>query len=241
MNIFEDIIKYSIYIESEVFRLGAQMLKDFINGYFLLWYHLLDFRSPEVADASFIVPESVRLSLLLFAAPVRRFLSISTYSTAEPSRKLRHIVSMHNVEAGGPLFQLRVWMVSMGLLEAVQESDVLWWAKLWVETLWQARGGDVKSCPQLTDFDWGGGFAFVKVEDGSVAKGDNEEKDSVVLERKEVAETVSSVIWLGKLQGERYREVCGRVNEILKSREKVLNVKVLPERPASGVEFQLSN
>lgn len=42
-----------------------------------------------------MVLESVRLSLLLFAAPVRRFLSISTYSTAEQLKKLRHIMLLN--------------------------------------------------------------------------------------------------------------------------------------------------
>ena len=45
MDIFEDIVKYSLSIENEVFRKGAPVVKDFINGYFLLWYHLLEFQS----------------------------------------------------------------------------------------------------------------------------------------------------------------------------------------------------
>ena len=142
MDIFDDIVKYSLYIENEVFRKGAPVVKDFINGYFLLWYHLLAFQSPEDGDNSFVILESVHLSLLLFAAPVRRFLSISTYSTAEQLKKLRHIIVLNGVSGveSSPLWQLRVWMVSMGFLEAAKEEDVLWWAGLWVETLANADG-----------------------------------------------------------------------------------------------------
>ena len=57
---------------------------------------------------------------------------------------------------------------------------------------------------------------------------DKAENDSVV-------STVSSVVWLGKLQGERYREVCDRVDEILKSRETGVEMKALVERPAIKV------
>jgi hypothetical protein len=243
MDIFDDIIKYSLYIENEVFRKGAPVVKDFINGYFLLWHHLLDFRSADDGDEIFVILESVRLSLLLFAAPVRRFLSISTYSTAEQLRKLRHIVSIHNVEAGSPLFQLRVWMVSMGFSEAEQESDVLWWAKLWVETLWHVRGGNGKSHPELEDFDWKDGFAFV--EESKVAKSEENENERKAIEDKDnanlTAAAVSSVIWLERLQGERYHEMCGRVHGILQSKETVTQIKVLVERPASKAKLQISD
>ena len=77
-----------------------------------------------------MILESVRLSLLLFAVTARRLLSISTYSTSEQLRKLRHIISLHSVDDKGPLFQLRIWMVNMGFLEVVWENDVLWWARL---------------------------------------------------------------------------------------------------------------
>ena len=57
-------------------------------------------------------------------------------------KKLRHIIVLNGVSGveSGPLWQLRVWMVSMGFLEAVREEDVLWWAGLWVETLANADG-----------------------------------------------------------------------------------------------------
>jgi hypothetical protein len=235
MDIFDDIVKYSLYIENEVFHKGAPALKDFINGYFLLWYHLLNYQSLEDGDENFVILESVRLSLLLFAATVRRFLSISTYSTAEQLRKLRHIISMHEVDENGPLFRLRIWMVSMGFFEAVQESDVLWWARLWVETL--AQAWDAANAPKLEDFDWKDGFAFVK-KDSADCKTVKKSKKHEEVEQDEVATTISSVIWLSKLQGERYREACDRVDEILKSRETCPEVKNLVERP---VGKQLSN
>ena len=114
----------------------------------------------------------MRLSLLFFAAPVRRFLSISTCSTVEQLKKLRHIIFLNGVATGGPLWQLRVWMVSTGFLEAVKEEDVFWWAGLWVETLAQAAYYSKE--PQLQDFDWKDGFVFVKHDEKT--EGGNREK-----------------------------------------------------------------
>ena len=55
------------------------------------------------------------------------------------------------------------------------------------------------------------------------------------VENGPVVSTVSSVIWLGKLQGERYRVVCDRVNEVLKSRETAIETETLVERPMSKI------
>jgi hypothetical protein len=129
-SIFRDTAKVMAHLEAEELRTSGNIYKDatflgrFLNA---LIYRLLNCQ-PALPTNSII--EACRLGLLCFLAEIRRRFGLCCLSSRIHVRKLRVALDMTSIEWTA-LDTLRLWIVTMGVLEATKEPELSWMELEW--------------------------------------------------------------------------------------------------------------
>jgi hypothetical protein len=138
LQVFDEMARFSIHTAEEERRTASAIYENpdftgtFVNIF--LW-HLLRAQSvSDVLDSNTTFREAVRLGLLLFLACVKRRFGLYPVTFTIHVEKLVAVLSLDQMVWQG--FQhLKIWIIAMGLLEAIDKSHVGSLASEWVKTL----------------------------------------------------------------------------------------------------------
>jgi hypothetical protein len=133
IEIFHRVARFSVELGIEINNADAQKNLQWTNTLVTICHELLNTQKP-VDDTGNeereIIREATRLALLLFLAPIRRLLAVSTFSTTAQLEKLTVLMFIKDIRWAG-LQELRLWVITMGILEATSNSDLKCWVSLW--------------------------------------------------------------------------------------------------------------
>lgn len=196
IDLFEQITRVNNIFQNDILKHRTLTPADgnVHNG---ICYHLAAVVQPiDFDDESIVIGEIIRLALFVYLLPVWRYiagLTSSSFDAAPQLTKLRAAIEGSEIE-WGRLISLKAWVVVMGFLNAIDANDILFWSKLWVETLHELENRNVP--PPIEIMESG-----IQTREG-IALG---------CLSLYVPKTVTSVIWLEDFHGSRYREIVGRM------------------------------
>jgi hypothetical protein len=150
LHIFDDTARFSVHLASEEARTAGHVYTDVVSAGTLiigLVHRLLSAR-PSAVDISrpeMVFQEATRLALLLFLAEIRRRFGLHPIDSRVHVRKLRDVLAADDAADWAALGPLRLWVVSMGVLEAVGEPELGWLVGEWAR---RAFSGGVTSAGQ---------------------------------------------------------------------------------------------
>ncbi|KAE9380859.1 hypothetical protein N431DRAFT_362953 [Stipitochalara longipes BDJ] len=138
IQIFEEMALFSVHTENEERRTASAIYEDadftgtFIN---IFLFHLLK-ACPlsEDIDANATLGEAVRLGLLLFLACLKRRFGLYPVTFKIHIEKLVAVLSRF-LKEWQTLPRLKLWIISMGLLEAADETHIAPLKSEWVKAL----------------------------------------------------------------------------------------------------------
>jgi hypothetical protein len=134
LDIFDDTARFGIHLASEEARTAGHVYTDVVfagNLIIGLVHRLLSAQQavdPELPETIFA--EATRLALLLFLAEIRRRFGLHPIDSRVHVQKL-HRVLENDAADWKSLAMLRLWVVSMGVLEAVEELEAGWLVGEW--------------------------------------------------------------------------------------------------------------
>jgi hypothetical protein len=139
-QVFDEMARFSIHTADEEHRTASAIYENpdftgtFVNIF--LW-HLLRARSDsDATDTGATLREALRLGLLLFLACVKRRFGLYPVTFKIHIEKLVAALSQHRMVWHG-LQHLKLWIIAMGLLEAMDEKHISPLAGEWAKTLEQ--------------------------------------------------------------------------------------------------------
>jgi hypothetical protein len=140
MDIFDDMARVSVHLESEEHRTSGHVYNNVvfsstvINGiiFRLLQAQPTSRTSPE--NLSGALQEAIRLGLLLFIAEPRRRFGLHPVNTTMHVQKLNKVITNTNLDWEG-FEDLRLWITTMGILEAVEPASAKSIADEWSKTI----------------------------------------------------------------------------------------------------------
>ena len=101
-------------------------------------YHLTSLiQKVDFEDEPTVRGEIIRLALLLYNLHLWGFMTGMTaeiYQGRPQHTKLRVIMEKNEIR-WGRIISLKAWVVVMGFLNAIQDTDVRFWTNLWIQTL----------------------------------------------------------------------------------------------------------
>jgi hypothetical protein len=139
MDIFEDVARVSLHLESEERRTDGHVYTDVVfssNVINSLMWRLLEIQprsATELEAPHGVLKEATRLGLLLFLAEARRRFGLHPVNTTIHVEMLRDVLMREKTDWSG-LGDLRLWIVAMGVLEAVEEPCLKWFVHEWTRT-----------------------------------------------------------------------------------------------------------
>lgn len=139
MDILEDVSRVSLHLESKDHDTSGHVYTDVVflsTQINCLVYRLLEIqpRSTQELDTPHgAIKEATRLGLFLSLAETRRRFGLHPVNTIVHVQKLRSILMRENTDWTG-FKDLKMWIVAMGVLEAVEEPYVRWMVDDWTRT-----------------------------------------------------------------------------------------------------------
>lgn len=124
------VAQFSYQLNLEIDTADANKTLHWTNVLGTLCHEILRTQKPYGNTSSEVIREACRLALLLFLAPVRRLLAVTTFTTAVQLKKLAALMFEQDIEWKG-LHVLKHWIIIMGILEAIDENDFRRWLLLW--------------------------------------------------------------------------------------------------------------
>lgn len=148
LDIFDDTARFGIHLASEEARTSGHVYTDVVfagNLIIGLVHRLLSARQAiNIERPETLFQECTRLALLLFLAEIRRRFGLHPIDSRVHVQKLQNVLANYTADWTA-LDPLRLWVVSMGVLEAVGDPDLGWLVGEWAR---RAFSGEVTSAGQ---------------------------------------------------------------------------------------------
>lgn len=131
-EIFGHVAAFSLHLDVEMANSDAEKSLQWTNWLGTLCHSLLNAQTlVDPGNPHTFISEACRLALLLFLAPIRRVLAVATFTTVVQLEKLQLLLFNKYANWHG-LYELKHWVIAMGMLEAQDNEGLYQWAKLWM-------------------------------------------------------------------------------------------------------------
>jgi hypothetical protein len=148
LDIFDDTAHFGIHLASEERRTSGHVYMDVVfagNLIIGLVHRLLSARSAiDIERPETTFQEATRLALLLFLAEIRRRFGLHPIDSRVHVQKLQNVLA-NDAADWTPLGPLRLWVVGLGVLEALEDPELGWLVGEWAR---RAFSGGVTTAGQ---------------------------------------------------------------------------------------------